>query len=203
MAGINRRNALKILTSAPMAAGFAWTEAEAQEAHHLAQAAQKTAQAGTAFSPKFFNAHEWATVRALVDLIIPRDERSGSASDAGVPEFMDFMMLDQPERQTAMRGGLAWLDLELLQRHDQTFVNGTAAQQAAILDDLAWPDRAKPQFSHGIAFFTSFRDLTATGFFTSKVGMEDLQYLGNKYVREWTGCPEEALNKLGVTYPPE
>lgn len=199
MPGIDRRDLLKILASAPMAAGFAWTDAEARQAHHLAQAARQAVKEGTAFTAKFFTAHEDATVRVLVDQIIPRDERSGSATDAGVPEFMDFIMLDQPARQAAMRGGLAWLDIECEKRHDHTFLDCSAAQQAAVLDDIAWPDRAKPEFSHGVAFFNSFRDLTAAGFFSSKMGMEDLQYLGNKFVREWTGCPEEALKKLGVT----
>ena len=198
-----RRDLLKMFAAAPAAAGFAWTEAEAQEAHHLVEAAREAAQAGGTFRPKFFKDHEYATVRVLVDLIIPRDERSGSATDAGVPEFMDFMMIDQPERQVAMRGGLAWIDLECTRRHDKAFIESTAAQQAGLLDDLSWPDRAKREHSHGVAFFTSFRDLTATGFFSSKMGVEDLQYVGNKYVREWTGCPGEALKKLGVSYPAE
>lgn len=198
MTGIDRRDLLRLFASAPMAAGFAWTEAEAAQAHHLAQAAQQAAQEGTAFTPKFFTAHEYATVRVLADLIIPRDERSGSATDAGVPEFMDFIMLDQPGRQTAMRGGLAWLDLECQRRYDRTFVDCGAGERSAVLDDLAWPDRATPERSHGVAFFSSFRDLTAAGFWTTRLGMEDLQYLGNKFVREWTGCSEEALRKLGV-----
>jgi gluconate 2-dehydrogenase gamma chain len=139
-------------------------------------------------------------VRVLVDLIIPRDERSGSASDAGVPEFMDFMMLDQPTRQIAMRGGLAWLDLECQTRFDRTFLSCEAPQRTAVVDDLAWPQRAKAEHRHGVAFFSSFRDLTAAGFWTSKVGIDDLQYMGNRSVARWTGCPDEALTKLGVKY---
>ena len=109
----NRRTILRSLAAAPMAAGFAWTEAEAHQAHHQAQAAQaETKKTAVAFRPKFFTRHEYATVTLLVDLIIPKDERSGSATDAGVPQFMDFMMTDQDSRQTAMRGGLAWLDRE-------------------------------------------------------------------------------------------
>jgi hypothetical protein len=203
MTGIDRRGMLRLLASAPMAAGFAWTDAEARDAHELAQAAQQAARAGTPFVPKFFTQHEYATVRVLVDLIIPRDERSGSATDAGVPEFMDFIMLDQPERQTAMRGGLAWLDLECQKRSDKTFLDCNATERSSVLDDIAWPQRGRPELSHGVAFFNSFRDLTATGFWTSKMGMEDLQYMGNRFVKQWTGCPEEALRKLGVSYPTE
>jgi gluconate 2-dehydrogenase gamma chain len=203
MTDINRRGVLQMLASAPLAAGFAWTEAEASHAHHLARSAREAAQAGTAFTPKFFSAHEYETVRVLVDLIIPRDERSGSATDAGVPEFMDFIVADQPARQTAMRGGLAWLDVECQNRFDKTFLACAEAERTAVLDDIAWPQRVKPPLSHGAAFFSSFRDLTATGFWTTRMGMEDLQYLGNKYVAEWKGCPDEALNRLGVRYPSE
>jgi gluconate 2-dehydrogenase gamma chain len=134
-----------------------------------------------------------------VDLIIPKDERSGSATDAGVPEFMDFMMVDQPPRQTAMRGGLAWIDRESLDRHDKPFIACTAAQQTALLDDISWPQRGAQELSHGIAFFSSFRDLTASGFWTTKMGIADLQYMGNVAVAEWKGCPEEVVRKLGLT----
>jgi gluconate 2-dehydrogenase subunit 3-like protein len=199
MTNLNRRSMLKLLGAAPAAAGFAWTEAEAQQAHHQAQAVRQTASKAAAFKPKFFTAHEYSTVRVLVDLIIPKDERSGSATDAGVPEFMDFMMVDQPARQTAMRGGLAWIDRECLRRYDKTFLACAPAERTALLDEISWPQKAKGEMSHGVAFFTSFRDLTASGFWTTKMGMDDLQYMGNVFVPEWKGCPAEALKKLGVT----
>jgi hypothetical protein len=199
MSDANRRDVLRLLTAGPLAAGLTWTEAEAQQAHQQAQTAQAAAKKSAApFKPKFFTAHEYATVNLLVDLIIPKDERSGSATDAGVPAFMDFMMTDQPARQTAMRGGLAWLDRESVSRFEKTFVACTAAERSKILDDIAWPHKAPPAMSHGVAFFNSFRDLTASGFFTTKMGIEDLQYKGNGYVREWTGCPTEVLTKLGL-----
>lgn len=200
MNDIDRRTLLKLISSAPVAAGFVWTDVEAQEAHQHAQAARATAQTTrAAFKPKFFTAHEYATVRLLVDLIIPKDERSGSATDAGVPEFMDFMMVDQPTRQTAMRGGLAWIDRECLDRHDKPFIECTAAEQTALLDAIAWPQRGARELSHGINFFTSFRDLTSSGFWTTRMGIDDLQYLGNTGVAEWKGCPEEVVRKLGLT----
>jgi hypothetical protein len=198
----NRRTLLRMLASAPVAAGFVWTDAEAQQAHQHAQAAQATAkQTATPFRPKFFTRHEYATVTLLANMVIPKDERSGSASDAGVPAFLDFMMVDQPARQTAMRGGLAWLDREAVSRNDKTFIASTADQRGKILDDIAWPQQAKPELRHGVAFFNSFRDLTASGFFTSKMGMADLQYMGNRYVPVWTGCPEEVLAKLALAPP--
>jgi gluconate 2-dehydrogenase gamma chain len=199
MTHIDRRTLLKLVSSAPVAAGFAWTDAEAREAHAQAQAARSAAQ--RTFKPAFFTAHEYATVRILVDLIIPKDDRSGSATDAGVPEFMDFMMIDQPARQTAMRGGLAWIDRECLRRYDKPFTACAAAERTAVLDDIAWPQRGRPEHSQGTAFFSSFRDLTASGFWTTRMGIDDLQYLGNVGVAEWKGCPEEVVKKLGLNPP--
>jgi hypothetical protein len=193
----SRRAMLRLLASAPAAAAFAWTGAEAKEAFGLAQAARAN---GTPYTPKFFTPHEWSTVRLLVDIIIPKDERSGSATDAGVPEFMDFIVSDHLIRQTAMRGGLAWIDRECQLRFDKTFLDCSDGERTALVDDIAWPHRARPELAHGVAFFNSFRDLTATGFWTSRIGIDDLQYIGNTYVAEWVGCPDECLKKLGVKY---
>jgi gluconate 2-dehydrogenase gamma chain len=199
MNNIDRRTLLKLVSAAPVAAAFSLTDVEAQQAHHLAQAAAQTAQkTGAAFAPKFFTAHEYETVRVLTDLIIPADERSGSATAAGVPEFMDFTLVDQPGRQVAMRGGLAWLDVESQRRYDATFVAATAAQRLELLGDLATYGELKPGLTHGQAFFRAFRDLTATGFWTSKMGVTDLGYMGNTVVPKWDGCPPEQLKKLGL-----
>src|SRR6266853_3394074 len=129
MKNISRRTALQIVTSAPVAAALVWTPAEARQAHeHTAAAQAQVAKTATAFKPKFFTAHEYATVALLVDLIVPRDERSGSATDAGVPAFMDFMMIDQPLRQVAMRGGLALVDRLSTERFGRRFVSASEAQ---------------------------------------------------------------------------
>jgi hypothetical protein len=196
---ISRRRALALLTAGPVAA-MTWTNAEAEQAHEHAAQARALAQPSAAYKRKFFTAHEYATVGLLVDLIIPRDERSGSATEAGVPEFMDFMMVDQPRRQVAMRGGLALVDRLSQDRCGKRFVSATERDRRALLDEIAYTSNPDPGLSHAIAFFSSFRDLTATGFFTSKTGVADLQYVGNVFVDEWTGCPDAALKKLGVTY---
>jgi hypothetical protein len=197
---MDRRDALRALASAPMAvAAITWTETDAVAASQAAAQARQTAQQTKApFKPKFFTASEWATVGALVDLIIPRDEKSGSATDAGVPEFMDFMMVDQPTRQTAMRGGLGWLEHECQTRFDKRFSVCTDAERRAVLDDISWPRRARPAMAYGVTFFNSFRDLTASGFFSSKIGMADLQFKGNTVVMNWKGCPPDVLKKLGL-----
>jgi gluconate 2-dehydrogenase subunit 3-like protein len=152
------------------------------------------------YKPKFFTAHEYATVGILADLVIPRDQRSGSATDAGVPQFMDFIMTDgNDQRRMAMRGGLAWLDREARNRFSvRDFRTLTTAQRKQILDDIAWPNRAKPEHSHGVAFFNSFRDLTASGFWSSRMGVTDLGYQGNIMRPGWDGCPPAVLQKLGV-----
>ena len=200
MKRLSRREAVGLMAAAPLALVLRWTPADADRAARLARHARATGSGGAPYAPAFFTPHEWETVRLLVDLIIPRDERSGSATDAGVPEFMDFMMMDRPDGQTPMRGGLAWLDAESRRRTGQTFLACTAAQRSALLDDIAWPARARPELGHGVAFFSSFRDLTAAGFWSSAMGVEDLRYLGNRWVPQWTGCPDEALRKLGVRY---
>jgi hypothetical protein len=187
--------------AAPAAAALVWTPAEAAQAHtHAQQARAAATKQSKPYKPKFFTAHEYATVAVLVDLIIPKDERSGSATDAGVPEFMDFMMTDRPDGQVPMRGGLAWLDNECYERFGKTFVATAPSEQTAVLDDIAWPKKAKPEMSQGVAFFNMFRDMTASGFWSSKIGVADLDYRGNTFVQEWAGCPPEALQKLGVQY---
>ncbi len=197
MTDMNRREVIGMLATAPLVAAFRWTPESVREA---AARAREAVVRGTPYEPKQFTPHEWDTVRVLVDLIIPKDERSGSATEAGVPEFMDFMLGDDPDLQTPVRGGLAWLDHECADRSGKTFAACTAAERAAVLDDIAWPAKAKPEHAAGVAFFDRFRDLTASGFFSSRTGVQDLRYIGNTFVSEWKGCPPEALAKLGVTY---
>jgi gluconate 2-dehydrogenase gamma chain len=199
MKRISRRGALELLTAGPVAAAMVWTPAEAQEAHeHATQARAAAAKQAASYRRKFFTAHEYTTVGVLVDLIIPKDDRSGSATDAGVPEFMDFMMIDQPRRQVAMRGGLALIDRLSEDRLGRRFVACTDRERRQILDEIAYTSNTDPGLSHAIAFFSSFRDLTASGFWSTKMGVADLQYQGNVFVAEWNGCPDAALKKLGV-----
>jgi gluconate 2-dehydrogenase gamma chain len=209
MSDIKRRKMLQILGATPAAAALTWTTGEAAQ-KAATPAAQTPAKPGAkpaargAAKPKFFTAHEYATVTMLADIIIPKDERSGSASDAGVPAFIDYTLAetlaDQPDRRVGIRGGLAWLDLECNRRFAQPFVKCTDAQRTELLDEIAWPKKAKPSMSHGVRFFNQFRDLVASGFWSSKVGVADLQYMGNVPVGEWTGSPPEAMQKVGVSY---
>jgi hypothetical protein len=201
MTDLNRREALQVIGVASLAAAFDWTPAQSSHAAASVRAARAARATNTPFAPTFFTAHEYETVRALVDVVIPKDGRSGSATDAGVPEYMDFLMSDGSDGQRiAMRGGLAWLDIQTRRRFTKAFKECVEQERATILDAIAWPARAAPDMSQGVAFFNSFRDLTAAGFFSSRMGVEDLQYQGNTFVAEWKGCPPEALAKLGVRY---
>lgn len=150
-------------------------------------------------SERFFDDHEMQTITVLVDIIIPRDEVSGSASDAGVPAFIEFIAKDMPRYQTPLRGGIRWLDLQCLNDHGQTFVESSSDQQIALIDQIAFPEQARPDMSQGVAFFNTMRDLTATGFFTSEMGIKDLGYVGNK-PNQWDGVPQEVLDQYGLKY---
>ncbi len=201
MTKISRRAALRAFGSAPVAAAMAWTPAEAAHAYAQAQRARAAAdRQSRPYKPKFFTAHEYATVAILVDVIIPKDDRSGSATDAGVPEFMDFMMIDQPRRQVAMRGGLALIDRMCEEQFGRRFVACLDGQRRELLDQIAYTNDVPASRTQAVAFFNAFRDLTASGFWTTKMGIADLRYQGNVFLDEWNGCPEEALNKLGVKY---
>jgi gluconate 2-dehydrogenase gamma chain len=148
-------------------------------------------------SETFFSPHEMATITVLGDIIIPRDDRSGSASDAKVPDFIEFIVKDKPEHQTPMRGGLRWLDMQCLKRYDRSFVDCTKQQQIEIVDAIAYPAKAKPEMKQGVAFFDRMRGLTATGFFTSKIGIEDIGYVGNR-PNKWEGVPADIIKQYGL-----
>jgi hypothetical protein len=148
---------------------------------------------------KFFTEHEMKTVTALVDIIIPRDDVSGSATDAGVPAFIEFIAKDIPRHQLPLRGGLKWLDIQCMKRYENRFNACTTQQQTEMVDEIAWPEKAKPEMKQGAAFFNLMRDLTATGFFTSKIGIKDLGYAGNR-PNQWDGVPQEVLDQYGVKY---
>lgn len=148
---------------------------------------------------KFFTDAEVKTITVLVDIIIPKDEHSGSATDAKVPEFIEFIVKDQPKYQTPMRGGLRWLDVHSLKKHNKSFTELASAEQLGVVDQIAFPEKAAPELSQGVTFFSTLRNLTATGFFTSKMGLEDLGYQGNK-PNAWDGVPADVLQQYGLAY---
>jgi gluconate 2-dehydrogenase gamma chain len=149
--------------------------------------------------PAFFTPEEMTTITILGDIIIPRDAVSGSATDAKVPEFIEFIVKDMPEHQTPMRGGLRWLDLQCLNRYGKAFKDCDQKQQMEMVDEIAWPKKAKPEMKQGVAFFNLMRNLTATGFYTTEIGVKDVGYIGN-VPNQWNGVPEEVLKQYNLAY---
>ena len=147
----------------------------------------------------FFNSHEMATIAVLSDIIIPKDEVSGSATDAKVPDFIEFIVKDMPQRQTPMRGGLRWLDIHSFKKKGKSFIELDEKSRIEIVDEIAYPKKAAPEVAQGVAFFSLMRNLTATGFYTSKIGVEDIGYKGSQ-PNQWNGVPDDVLKQYGVAY---
>ncbi len=192
--GLSRRGLFHIIGSAPAIAAVAGV-ASAQMTDHAHMASAQAIAPGKAFVRRvFLDDHQWKTVHVLCDLIIPADERSGSATQAGVPEFIDDWLDFRREQDgnsnfaAQILGGLFWIDRESLKTFSKTFVDATADQQKQLLDRVAWKDKAAPEDHPWVTFFNKFRDLTVSGFFSSKMGVADLPYLGNRAVARWQGC---------------
>ncbi len=151
------------------------------------------------FSQTFFTEHEMATIAVLSDIIIPKDEVSGSATDAKVPDFIEFIVKDKPEHQLPIRGGLRWLDMQCLKKYNTDFKSSSAAQQIEMVDAIAYPAKAKPAMKPGVTFFNLMRNLTATGFYSSKIGIADIGYIGNTPT-QWNGVPDEVLKQYNLAY---
>jgi len=147
----------------------------------------------------FFTTHEMATIALLADIIIPKDDISGSATEAGVPAFIEFIVKDMPQHQIPMRGGLKWLDLQCFERYQKAFKDCSNQQQIEMVDEIAYPETAKPEMKQGVAFFNLMRNLTASGFYTSEMGVKDVGYMGNK-PNQWNGVPDDVLKQYGISY---
>ncbi|MCZ4225552.1 gluconate 2-dehydrogenase subunit 3 family protein [Pedobacter rhodius] len=145
----------------------------------------------------FFTKHEMATITVLADIIIPKDAVSGSASDAKVPEFIEFIVKDIPEHKVPMRGGLKWLDIYCFNKFEKPFVEASEREQLSIVDEIAYPNKARPEMQAGVAFFNKMRDLTASGFYTSEIGVKDIGYAGNA-PNQWAGVPDDVLKQYGM-----
>jgi hypothetical protein len=150
-------------------------------------------------SEKFFDVHEMKTISILADIIIPKDGTSGSATDAGVPDFIEFIAKDMKHHQVPLRGGIKWLDIQCMKQFNKPFSDCTPEEQIKMVDQIAFPEQAKPEMQQGVAFFNRMRDLTACGFFTSQIGIKDLGYAGNT-PNQWDGVPQEVLAQYGLKY---
>jgi gluconate 2-dehydrogenase gamma chain len=190
--GITRRDALRNL-AVGVAGGSVLQVIPAQAAelaHQLIQQ-EKTGSPAGMYKPKFFPAHQYQTLLFLCDVIIPKDEVSGGAVEAGAPEFIDLLTSENESYQLILGGGLMWLDNFCTDRYNHTFLECTPEQQKEVLDLIAYRKNADadPALSQGIAFFAKLRGMTCDGFYTSKIGIEDLKYIGNTALASFPGCP--------------
>jgi hypothetical protein len=162
----------------------------AKQVHRMVMEERVQASGGD-YTPKFFTAHSYQTLRSLCQTIIPPDGETGGALEAGAPEFIDLLTSENHAYQLVLGGGLAWLDLTCNDRYGQAFLECAPAQQTELLDLVAYRENARkdPALGPGVKFFSLLRDLTADGFFTSKIGIKYLEYIGNTYLAEFPGCP--------------
>jgi NDP-sugar pyrophosphorylase family protein len=162
-------------------------------------AEEKMHDDSTQNAAKFFTPEEFATITVLADIIIPKDDVSGSASDAKVADFIEFIVRDEPDYQTPLRGGLRWLDIQCLDRYQKAFKDCSSQQQIELVDEIAYPAKARPEMAAGVSFFNLMRNLTATGFYSTQIGWNDIGYVGNK-PNQWNGVPDEVLKQYNLAY---
>ena len=189
--GVSRRDILRSLAVGATAGSvLTMIPAQAAEFAHSLVQKEKAAAAGK-YAPKFFSPHQYETLVSLCDTIIPKDERSGGAVEAGAPEFIDLITSENVKYQTQFGGGLMWLDNHCTDEFGKVYMDCTPEQCKTTLDLIAYRrnGKAKPELRQGIAFFSTLRNMTCDGFYTSKIGIADLQYIGNTSVHEFPGCP--------------
>jgi gluconate 2-dehydrogenase gamma chain len=190
--GISRRDVLRTL--AMTAAGgsvLSVIPLEAAElAHQTVRKEKAAAQAGK-YVPKYFTAKQYETLTSLCDMIIPKDEKSGGAVEAGAPEFIDLLTSENDEFALKLGGGLMWLDDYCIDHYGKVYLECAPEQRREVIDLIAYRKNAKvnPELHQGVAFFAFLRSMTCDGFYTSKIGIEDLEYIGNVTRSEWPGCP--------------
>lgn len=205
---MNRRDSLKALAVGTVSVGTLLSSCDKKEGTDVSSKGESGAYGRTPeeklvdkklMDEKFFTSPELATIALLGDIIIPKDDHSGSASDAKVAEFIEFIVKDQPNLQLPMRGGLKWLDIKSYKMFKKSFADSSAEQRIQLVDLIAYPGKALPENAAGVRFFDTIRGLTATGFFTSKIGIEDLGYKGNQ-PNAWDGVPDDVLKQFGLEY---
>ena len=191
--GVSRRDVLRALAAGAIGGSVLRVipVKAAEYAHQMVHKEKAAAPAGK-YTPKFFNAHEYETLKFLCDTIIPKDEKSGGAVEAGAPEFIDLLTSENEKFQVELGGGLMWLESRCVDQYGKVYLDCAAEQQKEMLDLIAYRKNVKKDtsLSQGVVFFAFLRDMTCDGFYTSKIGIEDLQYIGNVTRSEWPGCPE-------------
>jgi gluconate 2-dehydrogenase gamma chain len=189
---VSRRNALKLLSMGTMAGSVlhAIPLQAAEYAHSLIDAEKSESKAGE-YAPKFFPPQQYKTLKNLCQAILPADADCGGAIEGGAPEFIDLLTSENSEYQLKLGGGLAWLDSACADRYGSAFLDSSPQQQKEILDLIAYRKNGRQDsgMSYGVEFFSLLRNLTLDGFFTSKIGIQYLGYVGNTFETDFPGCP--------------
>jgi hypothetical protein len=186
-----RRDLFRIV-GVSVGASMAISPALAQHVH-AAMAEAKSLSGGAAYEPKCFTPHNFQTLRKLADLIIPADEHSRGASDAGAAEFIDFLSSRNEELAAIFNGGFGWLDDCMNKTYGADFLTAKPEQQTALLDKLAYRKNATPETEHGRTFWTWTRNMVVDAYYTSPAGVQDLGYMGNTAVSHFS-VPQEAVD---------
>ena len=186
--GIQRREVLRILGTAAAAAQVPGFSKWGFACGHVGNAAMQVKPA--TYHPQFFTAAEYATVERLTEIIIPNDGTPG-AKEAGVAEFIDFMVASEPELQYGFRTGLTWLNAHAEQKDGKRFAELTPEQQTSLLEPLGFKDKARPGEEDGRRFFSLMREYTVTGFYTSEIGFKELDNPALKFYAESPECPHK------------
>jgi gluconate 2-dehydrogenase gamma chain len=199
MSEITRRDALRRLALAVTAAGVV-DRVAAQEVHQMTSQAQ--AAAGGAYTPKGLTPHEYRTLERLTDLIIPVENGAPGAVAAGAAAWIDMLTSENDQLKTTYTTGLAWLDSAMKERGAENFLTAPAADQAALLDRIAYRRNTTPELAPGIQFFTWARRMTVDAFYTSEIGIRDIDYRGNTALVSYPAPTEAiayALKRSGLT----
>lgn len=212
---MDRRKSLKVMVLGTVSSGFLLEACETSDKKTILKKApeptekkhpglmnEEVKRLKEVNSYTYFTPHEMKTITILGDIIIPKDAVSGSASDAKVPDFIEFIVKDSPENQVPMRGGLQWLDMQCMNRYQHSFAECNQKQQMEMVDEIAWPKKAKPEMKQGVNFFNLMRNLTSTGFYTTQIGYKDVGYIGNT-PNQWNGVPADVLKKHNLAYTPK
>ena len=171
------------------------------EEPHFGRTPEEKEQIARLQAEQFFNEHELETITVLATRILPPHPEFGGPVEAEVPEFIEFMAKDIPELQTTLRGGLMWLDHKSNTEFGVEFKNAVEDQQKTLMDPIAFYDPKVPMGDQPleIQFFSLMRNLTVSGYYTSKVGIAELGYKGNS-PNVWDGVPQEVLDKHDLAY---
>jgi gluconate 2-dehydrogenase gamma chain len=197
---IERREVLRILAIAAGVASFPGFSKWSFACGHAGNAVNQIRPA--TYQPLFFTASEYATVEVLADLIIPSDATPG-ANEAGVSEFIDLMVSRDATLQPRFRSGLNWLDAHSNAEAGSAFLNLAPSQQAALLEPLAYKKRFRPGEEQGRQFFALVREYTVMGFYTSEIGLKELDYPGLKFYAESPACPHHGDPEHRNLTPPK